>query len=153
MPPIIGLSKSDLVDFARVFVLANTPLSLFRGMVECSGMDKLRKCSHHDLINYYDHVTARGGKRTEIVAGLAYAVLCALILHKRESPQIDVDGSRLHWGQRIWEFMNSTNIGTGRIVSPSGQEQKFSVIDSPSVKTRISLYGPDDRSPIWRNLA
>jgi hypothetical protein len=137
MPPVMGLSKSELVDFARVVVLANTPLSLFSGMVECSGMQKLRKCSTVDLITYYDHVTARRGRRTEVVAGLAYAVLCALILHKRESPQIQVDASRLHWGERIWEFMNRTNIGTGRITPPASTPEQF-LCTTP---TGDSLYG------------
>src|SRR5689334_16878642 len=116
MPPVIP--KSDLMDFARVVVLANTPLSLFNGMVRCAGMDKLRKWSSHELVAYYDKVTARPGQRTEIVAGLAYAVLCAIILQNCESANITVDASRLHWGAHIWEFMSRSNIQTTRIVLP-----------------------------------
>jgi hypothetical protein len=143
---MIRLSKNDLVDFASVVVLANTPLSLFKGMVECSGMKKLRKCPPLDLITYYDYVTARRGRSTEVVAGLAYAVLCALILHKRESSEIRVDASRLQWGERIWEFMSRTNIGTSRItLTTSTPAPKISSFGSPSAKPTIPLYGPDGR--------
>jgi hypothetical protein len=67
---VIKLAKSDLRDFARVLILANTPLSLFKGIVRCAGMDKLRKWSTTELIEYYDYITARA-ERSEVAAGLA----------------------------------------------------------------------------------
>ncbi|MFZ0970568.1 MAG: hypothetical protein WAN13_20015 [Candidatus Acidiferrales bacterium] len=97
MPTVIKLARIDLIEFAQVLVLANTPLSLFRGMVQCGGMQKLRRYPAADLTAYYDGVTARAG-RSEIVAGLAYAVLCAIILLAREAPNIQVDAARLQWG-------------------------------------------------------
>lgn len=143
MPPLI--TKSEVMEFARVAVFANTPLSLFTGMVRCPGMEKLRAYPSADLIRYYDAVTARAG-RSEIVVGLAYAVLCAIMLQRRDTPNIDVDPTRLQWGPRIWDFMNRTNIGTQRIVIPAtkfANVPKVAVLNSASVNTRVPLYGAD----------
>lgn len=151
---MIALSRSDLMDFARVVVLANTPRSLFAGMADCSGMDKLRKCSSDELIEYYDHITARAGRRNELVAGLAYAVLCAIVLQRRDTPTLRVDPARLQWGQRIWDFMDRANIGTQRIVIPATEfavAPKVAVVSSASVDTRVALYGADGQPMPGRN--
>lgn len=153
MPPVIPLSKSDVTDFARVAVLANTPLSLFTGMVRCSGMDKLRRCPSNDLLAYYNRVTARPGNCTEIVAGVAYAVLFALILQMRETPNIQVDASRLQWGERVLEFATRSNIGTSQItLSGSTPAPRISTSSSPSARTIFPLYGADGQPLPWRNL-
>jgi hypothetical protein len=109
-------------------------------MVGCSGMAKLRKQPASDLIAYYDFITARA-ERSEIAMGLAYAVLCALILHARESSQIRADASRLQWGERIWEFMKYANVGTNSIVlAPPHPRPNVTSLSSPSADTPM-LYG------------
>jgi hypothetical protein len=148
---VIRLAKSELVDFARVTVLANTPLSLFNGMVNCAGMAKLRRCSTEDLMAYYDRVTARAG-RSEIVVGVAYAVLCAIALHAREAANINVDASRLQWGERIWEFMKRANVRTSRFdIDTTPQRPIVTSVSSVSSDTRVSLYGADGNAVAWRN--
>ena len=139
--PIVKLTKSDLSEFAEVLVLANTPLSLFNGIVRCSGMQKLRKSSTADLIEYYDRVTARA-ERSEIVAGLSYAVLCALAIHSRDTT-LDIDSSRLQWGLRIWEFVKRTNVATSSILL-SGPTMSPKSTYSTSAP-RVALYGADGR--------
>jgi len=150
MPSVIRLTKSDLIEFAQVAVLANTPLSLFKGMVRCAGMTKLRKASIADLTALYDSVTARAG-RSEFVVGLAYAVLCAIVLHARETPQITVDASRLNWGKSIWDFMKRAHIGTDNVDLKAPQQPTISSQSSPSTETRVSLYGADGQPISWRN--
>jgi hypothetical protein len=149
MPSVIKLTKSDLIEFAQVVVLANTPLSLFNGMVRCAGMAKLRKCPTTDLTVYYDHVTARA-ERSEVVIGLAYAILCAVVLQKRESPEIRVDSSRLQWGERIWDFMKRASIGTGLVAYDAApQRPRVSTSGTNSTDTPM-LYGPGG-NVVWRN--
>jgi hypothetical protein len=105
------LTRAELLEFAQIVVLANTPISLFRGMERCAGMDSLRKTPLAELVAYYDHLTARA-KRNEIVIGLAYAILCAIIVQGRSSNQPGVDGTRLQWGVQIQDFMKRAYVGT-----------------------------------------
>jgi len=115
---MIKLSKSDVVEFVQVLMLANTPLSLFNGMVRCSGIEKLRMVAFPELSRYFDALTARA-ERSEVVAALAYAVLCAAVLQSRTSPDVDLDVSRLQWGSVIWESKKRSETGTGLIILPS----------------------------------
>lgn len=142
---MIELKKSDLTEFARTTVLANTPLSLFKGLVQCAGMERLRRWSTEELTAYYDRVTARAG-RNEIVVGLAYAVLCAIALHAREEAGIEIDPSRLLWGQAIWDFMKTATIATSRIVLPSSAHRPTITVSSSSGQPSAGgLFGPDGR--------
>jgi hypothetical protein len=146
---VITLAKSDLRDFARVLILANTPLSLFKGIVRCAGMDKLRKSSTAELVEYYDYITARA-ERSEVAAGLAYAILSAIVLHARTEPHIYIDASRLRWGSRIWDFMRASNIGTDYVNAPfSTKQPEISVTNSPTA--RALLFGADGRPLIPGN--
>lgn len=145
--PSLNLKKSDLADFAEVIVLANTPLSLFFGMVRTSAMERLRSLPTEDLVAYFDYVTARA-KRNEYVVGLAYAVLCALAVQLRDHPVI-VDPSRLEWGPSIWEFIARTNIPTGRVQIHSA-EAKISPLGAPSVDTIFPVLDAFGR-PLERN--
>lgn len=144
MPTVIKLTKTDLNDFARTAVLANTPLSLLKGLIQCAGMNRLRACPIGDLIEYYDRLTARAD-RTEIVVGLAYAVLCAVVLHARDAGAVQVDAARLQWGNQIWEFAGRARIGTNLVVSTQSMPRpEIAALTSPSTETRF-LYGPDNR--------
>jgi len=147
---MIKLTKSELLEFAQVFILANTPLSLFNGLIRCAGMEKLRKNSEDVLLRYYDHITARAG-RNEIVLALAYAVLCALVLRARQISSLEVDASRLQWGQRIWDFMRRSDSGTGGLGIIARQEAMITSSNSPSTEMRI--LGPDGLpASSWSNL-
>lgn len=148
------LTKSDLIEFARTTVLANTPLSLFKGLVQSAGMDRLRKWSAEELLACYDRVTARAG-HSEVVVGFAYAVLCAIVLHGRENPNIRTDPSRLFWGPAIWGFMMKANIPTSQIIHPSlAQPPTITVSSSSGQPATSRLLGADGRPLLagWRNL-
>jgi hypothetical protein len=146
------LTKSELFEFAQVFILANTPLSLFNGLIRCAGMQKLRKNSEDVLLRYYDHITGRA-ERNEIVLALAYAVLCALVLRTREIGSLEVDASRLQWGQRIWDFMKRSDSGTGGLGISARQAPTITASNSPSGETRFIL-GPDGLPALsWRNVS
>lgn len=76
-----------------------------------------------ELTEYFDFITTRG-KRTEIIMGLAYAVLIAILLQLRdkwELGNLSVDPSRLQWGPQIYEYLQTSAMSTGmiRIVLPT----------------------------------
>jgi hypothetical protein len=135
-----------------VIVLANTPLSLFKGLVECSGMNVLRKTSPDELVEYFDHITARHKPRSEVVVALAYAVLCAILLHARNANQVPVNASRLLWGERIRNHMSRNVVSNPTIsIHPSQPRPEIRVIDAPPAVTPTLLLGQDGRAIIWRN--
>jgi hypothetical protein len=137
---MITLRKSELLEFAQIFMLANTPLSLFNGMIRCAGMENLRKAPLAQLNALYDRVTARA-ERSEVVAALAYAVLCAVVVQARTLPDVDIDASRLQWGAAIWEFKKRSEIGTSLIIVPSrNNPPRISLSTSPSNDQHFSLY-------------
>ena len=138
---MIKLSKSDIVEFAQIFMLANTPLSLFNGMLRCAGMDKLRRATAQELTAKYDQLTAKA-ERSEVVAALAYAILCGMVVLSRTSPEIDADASRLQWGTAIWEFKKRSEVGTSLIILPSQNNPppRVSTSSSPSNDQRFTLY-------------
>lgn len=138
------LSKSDIEELALVFVLANTPASLVRGMNRCSAMTKLRQWSADELVRYYDRITARA-KRSEFVVSLAYAVLCALMLRVRDGVRVNVDASRLLWGEYIAQIVTRSGVPTGRF-DVSIPLAKPTVLVSSSVSSNTPLIlGPDGR--------
>ena len=104
------LSISEFTDFADAFVHANTPISLLNGLVRSSGMRKLRERDINVLLQRCDEVTARP-KRNAYIMGLAYAILCAILLHARESSdKINFDETRLDWGQAIRAYVSVRSL-------------------------------------------
>jgi hypothetical protein len=135
------ISKIELKEFARVLVLANTPRSLYGGLMACSGMNKIRKCSAEDLRIYYDHITARA-RRSELVMALAYAVMCGILLKAKDQGLIGIDVSRLDWGQNIADYVAHSAVRTGIFTStntirPSVHVEGFS--NKPAVVPGVIL--------------
>ena len=145
------LSRYQLREFAQVLVLANTPLSLFRGLIRCSAMEKLLKCSPQELLDYYDRITARP-RRSETVMALAYAVLSAILLHARDANRVPVDASRLLWGEQIREHLSHAVVNTQSFTVSSPQPSAtIQVVGSTSANRSAGLLGPDGSAVIWRN--
>jgi len=112
---MIRLDRSELLRTARTYVIANTAHSLAEELQQSTVVRKLREqCSYAKLLEYYDVLTAKA-RRSELVMGLAYAVLLALILHQREGAApigADIDTSRLHWGSEIAEYLSLSSAST-----------------------------------------
>jgi hypothetical protein len=112
---MIRLSRYELLSLARAFVLANTPYSLYSELVADPAVGLLRRTvTQRELINYYNFITARA-KRTEIVMGLSYGVLIALLLQMRDMGNLSnppFDSSRLQWGPQIQEYLQIASSGT-----------------------------------------
>lgn len=144
------LSKYHLWEFAQVLVLANTPISLLNGMIQCAGMEQLRKSSPADLVPYYDQITARA-RRTEVVVALAYAVLCAILLKARDTGRPPVDPSRLLWGNAISKYLAQTTVSTQSFtIEPQFAAATVQVVGSPSSEFTGQVLGADGRPMIWR---
>jgi hypothetical protein len=76
-----------------------------------------RNSSVDELKDYYDYITARA-RRDEIVMALAYATLIALLLKFYDSAQfssLEIDASRLPWGDEIKRHFESITPSTGII--------------------------------------
>lgn len=145
---MIRLSRYQLKEIAEIFVLANTPLSLFKAIVRTSTMDYLRKRPTSELVSYYDFITARA-RRDEISVALAYAVLFALLIKARDVTQIPIDVSRLAWGEYIAQYLRrgSTSTQTLTLEPPARTPQ----VETTGSSTGFLLYGPDDRRLTWSN--
>jgi hypothetical protein len=129
---MIRLSRTELKELAQILVLANTPRSLYGGLVNSAGMTKLRACSTADLLDYYNQITARA-RRSEFVIALSYAVLCAILLHAREGERIAVDASRLDWGENIADYLKSSTVPTRQIVINPSQRKPAIRIEGSGV--------------------
>ena len=112
------LPKSKLRELATIFIVANTPISLTRGMLRSDAVDILRKdCTEVELLEYYNQVMVKGN-RSPFVAALAYATLIAL-LTKNPSKEQYPDVSCLQWGKQVEAYMRE-NFGNTQslIITP-----------------------------------
>ena len=128
------LKRSDLEGFAHTLIVANTPVSLLRGLLRAPGMTKLKACPAEQLQQYFDHITARP-RRSAVSIGLAYAVLSALLSKAVNVATAPVDAGRLEWGKEIRDFMAlQPNIKTGTIIVSA-------IPPRPSVQSTLSASG------------
>ncbi len=113
---MIRLTKQDLLELADVYIVANTPNSLFKGLSHCRAVEWMRrKSSAEELSEYYDHITARAC-RSEIVIGLAYGVLVALLTFPGDGQRILPDCSRLNWGEKIRDYVTQVYATTNTLI-------------------------------------
>lgn len=102
---MIHLDKRQLLDLAALYIVANTPRSLFQGLAASTAVSEMRhKEQLGALAGYYGKITARA-KRSELVIALAYAVLIGILLHKDNVDQhMRPDCSYLRWGPHMEEL-------------------------------------------------
>jgi hypothetical protein len=133
---MIRLSRKSLRDIARIYLLANTPYSLYAQLCSNESIRKLRDdSSMAELQIYYDQITARAS-RSELALGLAYGVLTAIFMKALLSANMEVpeiDSGRLRWGPQIEEYFRSDWSATNIVVvrGPSLKIQTSSVNAAP----------------------
>lgn len=150
MPALIPLSKQQLRELARIFILANTPISFFNSLVRCSAMENLRRAPPAVLMEYFDELTTRA-RRTDLLIALAYAVLTAILLRARDAQYVPVQASRLHWGERIRVYAQQTTVGTHVLSAEALRPQPtVRIIGSPSENIRGIVLDVDGNPINWR---
>lgn len=125
---MIRLSKHELFEMATLLVVANTPHSLFKGLLSSSAVTRLRYEEHpNTLLSYFNQITARA-ERSEIVMGLAYGVLIGLLMNSRNADwRFQPDSTRLTWGPQIEQHAKAS--------APPTQILNISAIPAPQVST------------------
>ncbi len=108
------IDRQDLRELTLAFVLANTPPSLFKELDAQPAVHRMRsECARSDLETYYHRITTRAD-RSEMVMGLAYAVLVAILT--TDQPGNPVDSSRLQWGEAIEELAQKSGRTTQYLI-------------------------------------
>ena len=101
---MIKINRNELKGIASIYVLANTPFSLIKELINSNVVEELKnQCGLQHLKDYYQMITSRA-KRDEISIGLSYAVLIAFLTHKDNNflnKDINIDVTRLKWGEVI----------------------------------------------------
>ena len=101
---MIKLSRAELLKIATIALAANTPRSLYKGLLETEVVGRLRtEATQAELSAYFDRLTARA-RRSEIDIALAYSVLIGVLLNKTQDAVEPPNLERLHWG-RVFEKM------------------------------------------------
>ena len=127
------LSRREIKEIIRSFMICNTPKSLYLSMCRTTVVDKLKsQMKKRALFDYYTELTARP-KQTPISLALAYAYLTAFLTSPEwptESPQ--PDGSRIPWGEEFLGFRASL---------PSTSEPTNNLVISTETRpSKASLY-------------
>lgn len=126
---MIKLSRAELKNIARTYVLTNTPYSLLRALNASSAVIRMKsECSFTQLSAYYDKITAKA-RRSELTIGLSYAVLISLLTYERKT-EGSIDPMRLRWGPALDEYVKKS--------SPSFTT--LSINASPIQNPRIEIF-------------
>lgn len=103
------LTRNDLKELAQTYMLANTPRSLFWGLLQCSAVHKLKsEYNKPELKTYFETITAKA-RRSEYVMSLAYAVAVALLTKDISMEEGEIDFSRLDWGEQFQDYAYHTS--------------------------------------------
>lgn len=132
---MIKVNRRQLLELATVYMVANTPASLFRGLLRNDVVSSLMSDTPRaQLLAYFDQITARA-KRNEFTLALAYGVLVAIICSRdrsnwEENPDVD----RLSWGSKIFDIASKS-----RSVNSVQEIQMPTYADSGEVRTSGSI--------------
>lgn len=145
---MIRLSRKELLEMARVYVLANTPRSLYEGLLGCAAVEKMRQMETPEALQeYFRRITARPG-RSELVLGLAYGVLISILLNRRGLGPRRLDASRLQWGENVQSIANSLDSPTHFLEIAKTYRPTIKATNQPS-SDLIVLPGVRPRT--WEN--
>lgn len=149
MPTVIRLRKSELVEMATVLIVANTPRSLYEGLLRTRAVDRLRnECPLKDLTAYYDAITARAD-RSEIAVALAYACLLGIWMHRDNTDfGIKPDASRLSWGIQFESIATASTPRTQIIDVASTPRPRVEVSNRGS---NLTIVPASQRGSDWKN--
>lgn len=142
---MINVTRSELIQLAMLYLVANTPRSLLEGLARRDAVNKFRyDVPIEDLLTYYEKITSRA-KRSEIVVGLAYAVLVGILLHKDNlGGQISPEASRLQWGEQLKMIANSINTPT-KILELASPSARINANSTPGSSLIVPAGGPTQR--------
>lgn len=133
---MIHLSRRELLDFAELVVLCNTPSALYGGLRAHQAVRRMASLVDETLLlQAYDKVTARG-RRTEVELGLAYAFLLSLLVHDHGTPA-SLDASRLLWGDSFRELARLKESATSSVTVTGGSP---ALIESTTSLTATSEF-------------
>jgi len=123
---MISLDRHELMEVGQIYVLANTPYSLYWALLDTTVVSRMiNECTPSELEAFYDHITSRA-RRSEISLGLAYSVLIAILTC--DKPHKAVDASRLRWGLAIEELIHKSGRATqSQVILLSGLQPTVQV--------------------------
>ncbi len=113
---MIKISRDELRSIAMIYVLANTPRSLYEGIVQTGLVDKMKEsCSKDYLLEYYNKISTRGN-RSEISTSLTYTVLISfLTLTNFLDEELQINLERLKWGNYLKELIINTGSSSTNV--------------------------------------
>lgn len=136
---MINIKKRELLELASVYVIANTPESLARGLLATSAVQTMRYDERRSELSDEYHIVTTRPSRTEISMGLAYALLVSIVLNERdEDPNVTVDESRLQWGEQVAEAATA--------LAPPSQSL---IISAPAPPARVRSDNEPPRPTIY----
>ena len=132
---MIALTKADLEELGTIFLLTNTPVSLFHALERSAPVVRMRAESSPDALNQYFQKVSTKGRRSLIVVALAYATLVAALTHpdSRSHPSA---AARLRWGDLLVEHALKSLMSYNRIVVDASSKPSVSLA-TESLSPRI----------------
>ena len=142
MPPLTMLTEHELAILAEEYILANTPVSLYRRLSANAAVRRLATdATTEDLVALLRTAIQKQPK-TELDAAQAYAAFVALVLRSLKgagAQLLPVEPHVLTWGPRIWSYARHTYLPTNLILlDASGAHSPTASVSSSEVApTRI----------------
>lgn len=135
---MIKVNRRQLLELATIYMVANTPISLFRGLLGNDVvLSLINDIPRAQLLAYFDRITARA-KRNEFTLALAYGVLVAIVCSRdRSNWEENPDFDRLSWGRDIFDFA-SKNRSANAVQSIQMPQMPVS-LDGGGIKTTGSI--------------
>lgn len=129
---MITLTRNDLKELAQTYMLANTPRSLFGGLLRCSAVHKLKsEYNKPELKTYFETITAKA-RRSEYVMSLAYAVAVALLTKDISMEEGEIDFSKLDWGEQFQDHAYHTSSSVIITDISAFPSQKIEISSTPT---------------------
>jgi len=145
---MIVLSRSELFEIAAIALAANTPRSLYKGLLQTSAVERLRKeATAAELAAFFDRFTTRAG-RSEIAVALAYSVLIGIILNTNP-PDLAVapNFTRLRWGKDIVDLAREESGSQIKII-----EADAVTVEMTSRPATTLVLPAGAQTPSWKGI-
>ena len=138
---MIRLKRSERIELAKLYALANTPPSLYHALAKNGTVQRMRaEMGAEALAADLNHLTARD-RRTEVSLGLAYAVLVALLTNpEAEVPRF---AERLKWYRAFADLAKKTGLVTATTVIEAVRHQAR-VEATTSASSALILHPRED---------
>jgi uncharacterized membrane protein len=141
---MIDLTIGDLKQIAQVLMVANTPISLLKGLLRSSAMTVLERCQPELLLECFEKISTRA-RQSEIAVALEYALLAAILTRSRDPMNAPVDASRLSWAEDMRAYLS---------LKPVTNTESMIIRVSPTVQsfqsTSATLFAANGEPLLWR---